>query len=233
MKLKRLNKTQQFFTILMILPIFIEIFNLPISILSSFFLLGIIWYLLCFLGLVSSIGFTISIKSKWYYKIIPMPLYLIGLYLSFHLAFLGHFTYLIINSRNLNSIVNHISESNIYSMSDLYRYSKNINECNVSTDKPITSIDELIKTFSPCLDTNRIKPLDVICIRNLMSSCHLIQFVSNNDYILFTIDGFIDNCFGIVYSKNGSDPNIKNDKSIDELTSLNRIWNNWFFWTST
>jgi hypothetical protein len=218
----------------MAIPSVMQIFALWVGTILGAFIDTLAHLFFFIVGFIVSIILTVKIKGKWYKKIIPVPAFIASLVIAFQLTNIGNISWIILNGNTLKKLT-HAIESNgaLYRMSYLNRHQKMINDCHRATDDKINSKEDLKRLFGDCLDPQKVNPDDIMKIKKLLEKCGFISFIKRDDYIIFMTDGFIDNCYGFTYSRNGNTPEIKDDKFIDDLVSFRQVFRRWYFWTST
>ena len=119
-------------------------------------------------------------------------------------------------------------------MSDGQRYWKSVNFTSIEAN--IASVDtsgKFAKKYflDDILKRDGIDKEHYEFFRNILVETDLISFTTLKDgTISFTIDGFIDNCYGIAYSETGTQPNA-ND--CGQIIRWKKIGNNWYAWGTT
>ena len=122
----------------------------------------------------------------------------------------------------------------IKEMSDGQRYWKSINftsiEANIAN---VDTISEFGRKYllDDILKRDGIDKEQYEFFRNILVETNLISFTTLEDgTISFTIDGFLDNCYGIAYSETGVPPKY-ND--CGEIINWRKIGKNWYAWGTT
>jgi hypothetical protein len=85
-----------------------------------------------------------------------------------------------------------------------------------------TQLKEFVAKYNSTLDKTQ---LDKIKLDGFISI-----YKEDDEIIIFTIGGLLDNCEGIIYSKKNINPGQTNCGRIVEWQKLE---NNWYFWYST
>lgn len=122
----------------------------------------------------------------------------------------------------------------IHEMSDGQRYWKSINFTYIEAN--IADIDTSGKFgrkyfLDDILKRDSIDKEHYEFFRNLLVETDLISFTTLEDgTISFTIDGFLDNCYGIAYSETGIQPN---GNDCGRIINWKKIGNNWYAWRTT
>jgi hypothetical protein len=122
----------------------------------------------------------------------------------------------------------------IKQMSDGQRYWKSINSTLIEAN--ITSVDTSRKFtkkyfLDDILKRDGIDKKRYERFRNILVETDLISFTTLNDgTISFTIDGFMDNCYGIAYSETGIQPN---GNDCGRIIRWTKIGDNWYAWGTT
>lgn len=122
----------------------------------------------------------------------------------------------------------------IHEMSDGQRYWKSINLTSIEANiADIDTTTEFGKKYflDDVLRRDSIDKEQYEYFKNLLVETDLISFTTLEDgTILFTIDGFLDNCYGVAYSEIGIKPNLNDCGTIINWT---KIGDNWYAWDTT
>ena len=122
----------------------------------------------------------------------------------------------------------------IKQMSDGQRYRNSVNFTLIEAD--IASVDTTRKFekkyfLDDILKRDGIEKKHYEFFRNILVETDIRSFSTLEDgTISFTIDGFIDNCYGIAYSETGTQPN---GNDCGRIISWRKIGNNWYAWGTT
>jgi hypothetical protein len=122
----------------------------------------------------------------------------------------------------------------IHQMSDGQRYWKSINFTSIEPN--IADVDTSGKynrkySLEDILKRDGIDKEHYELFRSILIETDLISFTKLEDgTISFTIDGFIDNCYGIAYSETGTQPS-GNDCGL--IISWRKLGGNWYAWGTT
>jgi energy-coupling factor transporter transmembrane protein EcfT len=196
----------------------------------------IFYFALILFGLTGLVVFIIAIPTKWYIKLIPIPAYIILLAGSFSLGQFGSNLFFLLNKHTLETFINTIHNNpSIPTMSNLDRYSKKIGECYVASDSPIKTKEQLRSYFLNCIKLNHIDIDTAFAIKEKLDKLHFVSFYSTSSYILFTIDGMLDNEYGFLYLKDGLVPNVGENIAPHnfKVIQMNQITKHWYYWAST
>jgi hypothetical protein len=136
----------------------------------------------------------------------------------------------------LNQFVLNIKNfQKIKEMSDGQRFWKSIN--NTSIEPKIKHVDTTDSGFGKkyflddILSKNGISKQQYEFFRQRLISTGFISFTILDDgTISFTMDGFLDNCFGFAYSQTGKNPK-RND--CGDIISWIKVSDNWYAWGTT
>jgi len=113
---------------------------------------------------------------------------------------LSHRLHYTLNRKNLESI-NTISQlSKINEMTDLLRYHKSINEQQISNEEKYKTKVEIETVFGDYLFQNDINIDKVVDLRKRLVRSDIVSLSRSEDYLVLTIDGFVDNEYGYVKS---------------------------------
>lgn len=119
-------------------------------------------------------------------------------------------------------------------MSDGQRHWKSINFTSVEANiaNVDTSVEYGRKYFlDDILKRDGIDKEHYEFFRSILVETDLISFTTLEDgTISFTIDGFLDNCYGIAYSETGTQP-FGND--CGRIINWEKIGDNWYTWWTT
>jgi hypothetical protein len=122
----------------------------------------------------------------------------------------------------------------IRQMSDGQRYWKSINFTSIEPN--IADVDTSGKYnrkyfLEDILKRDGIDKEHYEFFRSILVETGLISFTKLEDgTISFTIDGFIDNCYGIAYSETGTQPR---GNDCGRIISWRKIGDNWYAWGTT
>jgi hypothetical protein len=122
----------------------------------------------------------------------------------------------------------------IKEMSDGQRYWKTIN--NISIEPSLTKTDtcsEFGKKYylDDILKREEIDKQHYDFFKNILIETNLTGFeILGDETISFTIDGFLDNCYGIAYSETGDNPCAN---YCGRIITWNQIGHNWYAWSTT
>lgn len=122
----------------------------------------------------------------------------------------------------------------IHEMSDGQRYWKSINFTSVEAN--IADVDtsgEYGRKYflDDILKRDGIDKEHYEFFRSILVETDLISFTTLEDgTISFTIDGFLDNCYGIAYSETGKQPN---GNDCGRIINWRKIGDNWYAWGTT
>jgi hypothetical protein len=104
--------------------------------------------------------------------------------------------------KEFNEVANFIlDQKDIYEMDDFTRYFKRLN--GVSVKLKGNEGDQDAQFLNVVEDSLRLDPKIVSSMRIKLEDTELRDFVKSGDTILFTVDGFLDNSWGFMYSKRG------------------------------
>ena len=129
-----------------------------------------------------------------------------------------------------------ISQNEIFEMDDLTRHYKSINGVSIYLGRKPEPIDTLAvqvtnrsyKPINQVLDSLKISKDLFDNIRLRLEETKLREFYKSNDSILFIVDGFLDNSWGFMYSKNPLKSNSEafrfGDYTVNLLDSINMNW---------
>ena len=126
------------------------------------------------------------------------------------------------------------SYKKVIEMSDGQRYWKTFN--NTSVEPDLRNVDTIEKFGGKYYLDNILKRDSVDkkhyqYFRKLLIETDLISFTTQKDgTISFTIDGFIDNCYGIAYCETELKPKTNDDGEIIRWTKIGK---NWYAWSTT
>lgn len=135
----------------------------------------------------------------------------------------------------LNTFISELKKyDRIKEMSDGQRYWKSINFNSIEND--IGSVDasgEFGRKYflEDILILERIDKERYEFFRNILVETDLISFTTLEDgTISFTIDGFLDNCYGTAYSQTGTRPN---ENDCGQIINWTKIGDSWYAWATT
>jgi hypothetical protein len=130
-----------------------------------------------------------------------------------------------------------ISYKKIFKMSSGERYYKQLNDHLIEYDRSIVEYDRnTIDKSSPLrrreyyldvLDNEDISLEKYDYFRQRLNILGFIDFELDESFVSFTIDGMLDNCYGIAYSVNGNDPG---GLDCGRVVVWKKIRGNWYRW---
>jgi hypothetical protein len=94
-----------------------------------------------------------------------------------------------------------LDQNSIYEMDDFTRYYKKINGISVKLKN--REGDQYAQFLHVVEDSLKLDSIVVSYLRNKLEETQLRDFTKSGDTILFTVDGFLDNSWGFMYSKRG------------------------------
>ena len=104
--------------------------------------------------------------------------------------------------KEFNEVANFIVDQKyIYEMDDFTRYYKRLN--GVSVKLKADEGDQDAPLLNAVEDSLKLDPKIVSSLRIKLEDTKLRDFIKSGDTILFTVDGFLDNSWGFMYSKHG------------------------------
>jgi hypothetical protein len=120
-------------------------------------------------------------------------------------------------------------------MSDGDRYFKTLNEYLVEYDSSkvdTTTHDGMKSTlyYITALEKDSISISKYVEFRAKLKEFGFISFEQTGEFVSFTIDGMLDNCYGFAYSESGSSPKVL---KCGLVVSWKRVYRNWYYWTTT
>lgn len=211
---------------------FLEVFSIEFTIWAGPFIDFLIFipiFLLSFIFSLVSIGMNDIKKLRTY---IPFTLFILSFFVSyFGISEQIHFLSV---KNKLYEIENIANNSGIYKMTDFLRYSKSLNEGYVSGDFEIRTEKELLFNFQNIIKEDSLDTNTILKLRGILEKSDIINLNKDDDFLVLTIDGFIDNEFG--YVKTDS-KNFKVGSSIPPygftVTKLIDLGKGWFFFYSS
>jgi len=104
--------------------------------------------------------------------------------------------------KEFNDLANFIlDQKDIYEMDDFTRHYKRLNGVSIKiNDKEGDQDAQFLKAVE---DSLKLDGKIVSALRNKLEDTKLRDFIKSGDTILFTVDGFLDNSWGFMYSKHG------------------------------
>lgn len=106
------------------------------------------------------------------------------------------------HDKEFNDLANFIlDQKDIYEMDDFTRHVKRLN--GVSIKLKDTEGDQYSKFLYEVEDSLKLDAKIVSTLRIKLEDTKLRDFSKSGDTILFTVDGFLDNSWGFMYSKQG------------------------------
>jgi hypothetical protein len=130
-----------------------------------------------------------------------------------------------------------ISYRRIFKMSSGEQYYKQLNDYLVEYDRSIVEYDRnTIDKSSPLrrreyyldiLENDDISLEKYNYFREQLIKLGFIDFELGESFVSFTMDGMLDNCYGIAYSVNGDDPG---GLDCGRVVVWSKIKDNWYHW---
>ncbi|REA56141.1 hypothetical protein DSL64_27340 [Dyadobacter luteus] len=194
-------------------------------------------YLFCFL-IISTIVFwqTETLKQlKKYYGLTALVAICLFVITYGYQIWLSEWIFFKLRQEKLTVMVDQIQRyGKVTEMSDGMRYWKTINGQPVGMDS--SEVNNTLESDSKHLLDDVLKQEGVDRafydrIRNTLIEVNLIGFIVLPDgTISFTMDGMLDNCFGIAFSETGKQPA---DNDCGEVVRWVKISDNWYAWGTT
>ncbi len=206
---------------------------------TNIFILLLIFLLALILLIVSGITLTNieSHKSKKKYYLIVAGLAIICYFLTYNIQRnTADLVYYKSKEVLLNELVVDIkSYKKIKEMSDGLRFWKSVN--NISIEANINDVDTTDSGFGKkyflddVLKKNNIDKAYYELFRKKLIDTGFESFITLDDgTISFTMDGMLDNCYGIAYSETGENPET-ND--CGDIIRWEKISDHWYAWGTT
>lgn len=187
--------------------------------------------------LASSLMLIFIIKNRVIVKVIPVLIF--GVIISLNIFGLNvdysRGLYYSLNKERFSKIEFLLNQNpNLVEMSDLKRYYKNINNKQFSDEDVLVTKEDINKKFGQYLNDSKISVELVSEIRELMDDADIIQVRNYDEYLVYTIDGFIDNEYGLVKFKTKK-LNIGDTMQPWDfiIINLQELGDGWFYWAST
>ncbi|MFT4016676.1 MAG: hypothetical protein QM668_06910 [Agriterribacter sp.] len=104
--------------------------------------------------------------------------------------------------KEFNDLANFIlDQKDIYEMDDFTRHYKRLNGVSIKlNDKEGNQNAQFLYIVE---DSLRLDTKKISALRKKLEDTKLRDFIKSGDTILFTVDGFLDNSWGFMYSKGG------------------------------
>ncbi|GAB2627438.1 hypothetical protein [Belliella aquatica] len=119
-------------------------------------------------------------------------------------------------------------------MSDFLRYSKRIDESYIGDSKKLSTKTQIKAAFGDYMEENNISIDDILKIQQNMIKADIISLHRDEEFLVLTIDGFIDNEYGYIKSYKGD---IKLGDGIPPfgfiVVRIIELKNGWYFYYST
>lgn len=226
------------FILSILTPYFVSIF---FSLTTSIFTILQIYFIATTFLITATYGTSDSEKiesRKKYYRRIAIGSIIL---FFFNFGFKSDATYWVffkLRQRELTTFVTELKNYKVISqMTDGQRYWKSVN--NTSIESNIQDVDTtgagLGKKYllDDILQRDGIERQHYEFFKNILITTKLESFTTLEDgTISFTIDGFLDNCYGIAYSETGRMP-IHHRNDCGDIISWEKITDNWYAWQTT
>ncbi len=216
--------------------LFACIFDLQYSILIGPFLDSLLLSALTIIGLIFAIA-TIPVNGfKKNLSYIPLILLFMAFMITFFLPRMNfdYYIHYSLNKENLEFINRETKKENIYEMTDMLRYHKRLNEAYLANDFSYKGKNDIEKAFGEYININNLDIDKIVEIQNKLISSNIMSIYRDDDYLILTIDGFIDNEYGYIkpFSKG-----IQIGECIPpyglKILKLIKLKNGWYFFYTT
>lgn len=198
---KTIIKTVKFISIIVSTSILLAcIFDFQYSLLIGPFIDALLLIVLTIIGLLFSLTL---IPLNGFGKLtsyMPLTFIIVALSLRFVIPNInvGNELHYLMNKKNLESINEISSKAGIYDITDMLRFHKSLNDTVISGDLKYTSKEKIEKAFGNYI-INRNLNLEAVCeIRKRLEDSNIISLLRTGDYLILTVDGFVDNEYGYV-----------------------------------
>jgi hypothetical protein len=168
---------------------------------------------------------------------IPLILFILtlGIPLAFpRLSSLGHYVHYSQNKNNLEFIDSVCKKENIYEMTDMLRYHKVLNKKAVSDDIKYIGKDKIEQAFGEYINEKDLDIDKIVEIQEKLINSNIYSILRTDDYLILTIDGFVDNEYGYVKSVSKE---LKEGETLPpygfRIVRLIEFKNGWHFFYST
>ena len=146
------------------------------------------------------------------------------------------FMFFKLRENKLNNFITELKNyDKIKQMSEGQRFWKSINHTSIEPD--IKHVDTTQGAFGPKYFLDDILKRDGVdkehyeLFRQKLIDLGFESFtVLDDGTVSFTIDGFIDNCFGFAYSETGKSPK---ENDCGEIIDWTKVGNKWYSWGTT
>lgn len=177
-----------------------SIFDLQYSLLVGPFLDVLILMGLTILALIFSLILIPLNGSGKLTSYLPLGLLVAAFFMTFLTSKLniGHSLHYHTNKENLE-ILDHLShDTGIFKMTDMLRYQKRINDKGISNNFDYTTEEEIVNAFGDYLNEQNLAIKKVSELRSRLEKSNIISLLRTDDYLILTVDGFVDNEYGYV-----------------------------------
>ena len=180
------------------------LFDLQYSILIGPFLDVLLLIGLTIIGLIFSLT-TIPLNGfNKFHSYLPLALIIVALAITFALPqlSLGHYIHFCTNKSNLEFIDKESSNAGIFDFTDMLRYHKRLNKKYISNNAMYKTPKNIKNAFGDYIKEQNLDLSEIINIQQKMIESNIISLNRIDDYLILTIDGFVDNEYGYVKSYN-------------------------------
>jgi hypothetical protein len=219
-----------------LMVLFACVFDLQYSLLIGPFLDVLLLMGLTLIGLIFSI-ITIPLNGlKKILSYLPLILIIAAFGISFALPrlSLGHYIHYSLNKKNLEFIDTECKKANIYEMTDMLRHHKRLNEKSISNDLNYTKKEEIENAFGEYINEQGLDIHKIAEIQEKLIDSKIISIHRTDDFLILTIDGFVDNEYGYVKSFSKE---IKEGETLPPfgfgIVRLIEFKNGWYFFYTT
>jgi len=188
------------------------------------------------LGFVFSIVFIFLNGFKKISTYIPFLLLSLGILLAITGLFgdLSHRFHYLTNKDNLEAIDQLSKQANIQNMTDMLRYSKRLNESYIGNGEDYSTANDIGYVFGEYIREQKLDLSQVVELRNRLEKSNIISLQREEDLLVLTVDGFVDNEYGYVRS---TGKKLKIGESIPpygfRIVRLIPMGDGWYFFYST
>ncbi|MEJ8802163.1 hypothetical protein [Pontibacter sp. H249] len=178
------------------------VFDLQYSLLTGPFIDVLLLMGITLLGLLFSLVLIPLNGVEKLASYVPFAMIIAAFCLSFLVPRLniGHTLHYYTNRADLNRLDELSKEAEVYEMTDMLRYQKRLNDKAISNGRSYTNKADIEKAFGSYITEHNLKLEQVSELRDRLENSNTISLQRTDDYLILTVDGFVDNEYGYVKS---------------------------------
>ncbi len=186
------------------LTLLVCVFDFQYSLLTGPFIDVLLLSALTLIGLVFSLAL---IPLNGFGKLtsyLPLSLIIVAFSLTFLISSfnVGHELHYLMNKKNLESIDELSQKAGIFEITDMLRYQKRLNDDAISNNLKYTNREKIENAFGNYIREQHLNLDQINELRDRLEDSNLISLNRTDNYLILTVDGFVDNEYGYVKTSN-------------------------------